>query len=215
MKKNELVILLHGLGLSSFTMLYIERGLSAAGYDTVKINYPSRKHSVPHLLDIVSDLIDLKTSIVNYEKVHYVGHSLGGILARLLALKHTENNLGCCLALGSPNRGSVLAEMMSKYRLFNAYFGPALCDLSHGSKFIHSLTELPNCYFVLRGTRSSFTPFGNYLQKPNDGTVVDEEMVPEGVSSEYIYDFYVSHSSMLFNVEVRSKIVDILESREL
>ena len=210
MKKNELVILLHGLGLSSFTMLYIERGLIAAGYVTLKIDYPSRKYNVPRLLEITSGLVQRNTTISDYEKVHYVGHSLGGILARLLALKYTYSNLGCCIALGSPNRGSVLAERMRKYRLIHTFFGPTLSDISSGSMFINTLTASPKYYFVLRGTRSSFTPFGNYLEKPNDGTVVVNEMVPEGVSSECVYDFYVSHSSMLFNVDVRCKVINIL-----
>ncbi len=212
MKKNELVILLHGLGLSSFTMLYIERGLIAAGYVTLKIDYPSRKYNVPRLLEITNGLVQKNITISDYEKVHYVGHSLGGILARLLALKHTDSILGCCVALGSPNIGSILAAKMCKYRLINAFFGPALSDISPGSKFINTLTVLPKCCFVLRGTRSSFTPFGNCLGKPNDGTVIVDEMVPEGMASAYVYDFYVSHSSMLFNVDVRDNVIDILEN---
>jgi len=211
MKRNEVVILLHGLGLSSMMMLYLKRGLVHAGFDVINVNYPSRAYNVSDLLDVVEVLIKRECSSCDaYKSVHFVGHSLGGILARLSALNYTVDNLGKCIALGSPNRGSVLAQQLGSNRFIRGYFGPALFDLLPTSPFIASLDALPEKYYVIAGTRSSFTPFGNMLIKPNDGTVIVDEMIPEGLDDSLVYRFYVSHTSMLFSNKVRSKLIEVL-----
>lgn len=211
MKKNEVVILLHGLGLSSYTLLYIEHSLAADGYATINIDYPSRGYCIDELLSIVDGLITTHNGPLDvYDKVHFVGHSLGGILARVLALRYAGNNLGSCIALSSPNRGSSLAVWLGKCRLIRAYFGPALFDLNPDSLFITSLTDIPSRYSLIAGTKSSFTFFGWRFHSENDGTVAIEEMIPNGLDERFVYRLDASHSSMLFNKGVMKNVVDIL-----
>jgi len=212
MKNNEVVILLHGLGLSSYTLLYIEHSLAAMGYKTVNVDYPSRGYCVTDLFDIVTTKITQENKSFNeYDKVHFVGHSLGGILARMLALEYVGFNLGMCIALGSPNQGSSLANRLSSCRLIRGHFGPALFDICPKSEFINSLDSLPKRYKLIAGTRSKFTFFGWWFKDINDGTVMLKEMIPNGLSEGSIYYFDVSHSSMLFNREVKDKIIELLE----
>jgi len=211
MKKNEIVILLHGLGLSSYTLLYIEHALAADGFKTISIDYPSRAYCVDELYDVVDDLIATSSdSLDTYHKVHFIGHSLGGILARLLALKYEGDNLGHCIALGSPNLGSSLSQWLGKCRLIRAYFGPALIDLHPSGAFISKLTKMPKQYRLIAGTRSRFTLFGWRLDGISDGTVALDEMIPEGLADTRVKRIDVSHSSMLFNSDVRNTLVDWL-----
>jgi len=211
MKNNEVVILLHGLGLSSYTLLYIEHSLAAMGYETINVDYPSRGYCVTDLFDIVSTIIAQKNDSFNkYDKVHFVGHSLGGILARMLALSYQDANLGVCVALGSPNKGSSLAKQLSSWRLIRGHFGPALFDICPQSEFINSLDSLPTRYSLIAGTRSKFTFFGWWFDNINDGTVMLNEMIPSSLVSKDVYHFDVSHSSMLFNKDVKDKIIELL-----
>ena len=211
MKRNEVVILLHGLGLSSYTLLYIEHALATGGFKTINIDYPSRGYCIDDLYDVIDNLIVTSNdTLETYDKVHFVGHSLGGILARLLALKYDGDNLGYCVALGSPNRGSSLSQWLGSCRLIRGHFGPALLDLNPSSTFISKLTELPKQYRLIAGTRSSYTPFGWRFDSVNDGTVALKEMIPEGLAGEYVYRLDVSHSSMLFNKDVCKILVDLL-----
>ena len=211
MKRNEVVVLLHGLGMSSYTMLYYKRAIASEGYQTINIDYPSRAFNAVELLDIVSDFIVRElNNHSSYDKVHFVGHSLGGILARLLALKYEQDNLGCCIALGSPNRGSILAYKMRNNWFMKWYFGKALIDLFPDSDFIASISSLPKYYYLIAGTAYKLSPFGFILEKPNDGTVLVREMIPEDLSDSRIFRFNVSHTSMLFSSEVREKIITLL-----
>jgi len=212
MKNNEVVILLHGLGLSSYTLLYIEHSLAAMGYETINVDYPSRGYCVTDLFDIVSTIIAQENDSFNkYDKVHFVGHSLGGILARMLAIEYSDTNLGMCVALGSPNQGSTLAELMTSWRLVRGHFGPALFDICPQSKFITSLRSLPSNYALIAGTRSKFTFFGWWFDDINDGTVMVSEMIPDGLDQCNVYRFDTSHSSMLFNKDVKNKIMELLK----
>ncbi len=212
MEKSEVVVLLHGLGLSSYTLLYIEHALAVNGYETINVDYPSRGYCVSDLYDIVlHKIVQENNPLSTYTKVHFIGHSLGGILARMLALDYDDTNLGMCIALGSPNNGSSLAKRLSSCRLVRGHFGPALYDISSESDFIDTLTSLPKRYALLAGTRSKFTFFGWWLKGVNDGTVMVSEMIPNGLDESSVYRFDVSHSSMLFNSEVKDKIIELLK----
>ena len=212
MIKNEVVILLHGLGLSSYTLLYIEHSLAAQGYETINVDYPSRGYCVTDLFDIVSTKItQTNDSLDQYDKVHFVGHSLGGILARMLALEYAGRNLGMCVALASPNKGSSLAKRLSSCRLIRGHFGPALFDICPDSEFIASLNSLPTQYALIAGTRSKFTFLGWWFSDVNDGTVLLEEMIPDGLDHSDIYKYDTSHSSMLFNRDVKDKVLELLK----
>ena len=211
MKTNEAVILLHGLGLSSYTLLYIEHGLAAMGYETINIDYPSRGYCVDDLFDIVTTKIyDENDALNKYSKVHFVGHSLGGLLARMIVLDYRDSNLGMCVVLGSPNNGSSIAKALSSWRLIRGHFGPALFDICPNSEFINSLQLLPDKYVLIAGTRSKFTPLGWWFKDINDGTVLVSEMTPIGLDENDIYRFDVSHSSMLFSRDVKDKVIELL-----
>lgn len=210
-KHRQLVILLHGIGLSYITMKYIEYYLRKEGYEVFNIDYPSRKYTIPMLASYIQERIYAR-SLNQYNKVHIIGHSLGGVLARLIALDYKYDNLGECIALSAPNRGSSLAKYLNSWRLFKIYFGPAIIDLEPGSEVLSVIKALPIRYALIAGTRSSFTPFGWFFDEPNDGTVAVSEMIPDTLSEKNIYQFYVSHSSMLINSNVKDKIVELLKS---
>ena len=208
-KSNELVILLHGLGLSSFTLRYIELGLARQGYETCNIDYPSREYGIESLIAIVLKVLD-EHDISSYEKVHIVGHSLGGIIARYLALTMPEK-IEKCIALGSPNNGSSLAQWLSQFYLIRRYFGPALYDLLPSSSFLSRLVSLPDEYHVIVGTRSKWTFFGWFFEERSDGTVSVSEVVPEYIDMKDVRYFDVSHASMLFSADVRKEIIEFLD----
>jgi hypothetical protein len=50
---SEKVVLLHGLGRTPRSMAKMERLLSAEGFDVANVGYPSRRHSIEELADIV------------------------------------------------------------------------------------------------------------------------------------------------------------------
>ena len=77
---NDTVVLLHGLTRSSKSMGKIETDLNEEGYKVLNIPYPSTKFSIATLSKMVSEKVVAETS--NSEQVHFVTHSMGGIIVR-------------------------------------------------------------------------------------------------------------------------------------
>ncbi len=78
---SECVILLHGLARTSQSMTKLESALRENGYLVANIDYPSREHPIQTLAPeaVSRGLAECRTG--NPEKIHFVTHSLGGILA--------------------------------------------------------------------------------------------------------------------------------------
>lgn len=127
--KSELVVILHGIGMSSLRMLYIEYGLRRAGYATLNINYPSRSKSIEESSEIVLQKIR-KSLRRNHEKIHFVAHSMGGLVTlNFLAQKYLPN-ISRVVLIAPPYGGSEVADLMANWALYKLFFGPAGAQLT-------------------------------------------------------------------------------------
>ena len=107
------VALLHGLGRTWRSMRRLEESLRRSGYDTLNVGYPSFKAKVPDLARLVAGRIanaPQRTAAVGSGRLHFVGHSLGGILIRWLIAHQPPPSLGRVVLLAAPNQGSRLAD---------------------------------------------------------------------------------------------------------
>jgi len=79
----ETVVLLHGLARTSRSMSKMGRGIRSRGFRTVLLNYPSRKYNLETLSQqyIVPELKEVLSAA--HGPVHFVTHSMGGILLRM------------------------------------------------------------------------------------------------------------------------------------
>lgn len=126
---TEGVILLHGLCRTSASMEKMEAALVAAGYYVENVDYPSRSASVQRLSDeaIGQALADPKMQ--SCTRIHFVTHSLGGILVRSYFKRHDHGKLGRVVMLGPPNQGSEVVDRLKSWWLFQKLNGPAGSEL--------------------------------------------------------------------------------------
>ncbi len=119
------VILLHGLGRTSRSLNTMAAALSKAGYVAVNLDYPSREKPVEELaLETVPK--GLQQCIrADAGTVHFVTHSLGGILIRYYLSRRQVENLGRVVMLSPPNRGSEAADNLKDMAIYAWYNGPA------------------------------------------------------------------------------------------
>ena len=104
------VVLLHGLGRTESAMLILENSLAGAGFEVHNIGYPSNDATPDELVAQVSTAIN-SCCANNDRTVHFVGHSLGGLLIRAYLAQGLPDNLGRVVLLGTPNHGSELADL--------------------------------------------------------------------------------------------------------
>lgn len=119
------VVLLHGLARTSDSMSKMNGALDAAGYHVCNISYPSRQHSIGILakgfvLPAVRTCLRKPT-----DDIHFVTHSLGGIIVRQLARSAPDLKIGRVVMLSPPNHGSEVVDTLGGVALFKLINGPA------------------------------------------------------------------------------------------
>lgn len=104
------VILLHGLFQNRSCMYWLRFRLQKAGFkNVIAINTPPWR-DLETLTEILSRTIDEVAIAHGVTKVHLVGHSMGGIIARnYIQRRGGAPRVACCVTIGSPHSGSKLA----------------------------------------------------------------------------------------------------------
>jgi pimeloyl-ACP methyl ester carboxylesterase len=209
---TECVVLLHGLARTSTSMNKMERELAAAGYATANIDYPSRDHTVEGLAEIaVPEGVAACRGQEGVEKIHFVTHSLGGILVRQFLSAHVLEDLGRVVMLGPPNQGSAAVDELSEMPGFDWLNGPAGRQLGKGDASVP--LKLGPADFelgVIAGNRTIDPVTSAVLDNPDDGRVSVDDTRLEGMT-----DFIVVDHSHAFMMRMRRTIeLTILFLRE-
>ena len=146
--------------------------LERSGYATLNIDYPSRRATLETLAENIHPAIELFVSGLG-GPVHFVGHSMGGLLARVYLARHRPERLGRVVLLGTPNGGSEIADRLKNISAYRAFFGPAGQQL--GTQRDSAIAALfpPVDYPVgiVAGDRSIDPLASAFLPKPHDGRV--------------------------------------------
>ncbi len=132
---TEYVVLLHGLARSSRSFNKLASVLNEHGYRTVNHNYPSTKYDIARLAD--DALTAALSRCVNAGKIHFVTHSMGGILLRQFLSQQTIENLGRVVMLGPPNKGSQVVDSLRNFPGFKLINGPAGMYMQRQPDFIN------------------------------------------------------------------------------
>ena len=121
----EKVLLLHGLGGQGWMMRPLAAELRKQGFSTAIWSYQSFRRSInSHAQKLQSLVCDLSRE---HDRLHVVGHSMGGILIRAAVNGISLPNAGRMVMLGPPNAGSAVARHFAKWVNFLC---PALGELS-------------------------------------------------------------------------------------
>jgi len=109
-QSRELVVVVHGMGRTSRSMRPMALALEEAGYDVVNIGYSSLCCTIAELGAAV--LRELETQRQpRHEVVHFVSHSLGGIIVRWILTQGSKPaGIGRAVMLAPPNQGSRSAD---------------------------------------------------------------------------------------------------------
>ena len=200
---SECVVLLHGLARTAMSMNKMQRELEEAGFLTANIDYPSRDHTVEFLAEIaVTEGVTACRAHANVSSIHFVTHSLGGILVRQYLSEHDIDELGRVVMLGPPNQGSAAVEQLGDVPGFDWLNGPAGRQLGKGEDSVPLRLGPANFELgIIAGNRTIDPITSAVLENPDDGRVSVADTRLEGMA-----DFIVVEHSHAFMMRMRKPI---------
>jgi pimeloyl-ACP methyl ester carboxylesterase len=178
---KDVVVLLHGLGRTPLSMMALWLAARRRGYRVINWHYRSTMGSIAEHADAFAR--EVGPRLLAAPRVHFVTHSLGGIIVRQFLSTHSLPNLGRIVMLAPPNGGSEVADVLQRSAIITRYVTPAL-ELGTGTASVPR--SLPPATFpvgVIAGSRSHIRLFSRWMDdEPNDGVVAVERTKLAGMS---------------------------------
>lgn len=175
-----------------------------------------RQGIAAHLYSYASVRADLATNAARLERflsdfdadrVHLVGHSLGGILIRALFHYFPDQKPGRIVTLGTPHGGCQVARHLGRYAFWRRAMGKGVAQILAGD--VHWPLP-PRDIGVIGGTRS--LGMGRFLYRglppPNDGLLSVDESALTGARDSITLP--VSHTGMLFSRALARQVGEFL-----
>jgi alpha-beta hydrolase superfamily lysophospholipase len=199
---TEHVILLHGVWMRGLTLFSLARRLRAAGYSVDVFDYAS----VFGDMTATCERLRARMREATADRVHLVGHSLGGIVALEATRRMRDLPQGHIVCLGPPLRGSSVARLLA-----HVPGGRWVLGANH-----HALVAGVERWDDRRkvGVVAGQMPFGlgvslgPLLTAPHDGTVSVEETRLAGLADHCTVD--ATHTGLLFSSDVADLTVGFL-----
>jgi len=204
---NTAVVFVHGLFLNGAEFTLLRRRLASAhGFRAHRFSYPTVRGSMAATLAQLRQFVDR----IDAERIHFVGHSLGGVvLCRYFERERCER-AGRVVLLGSPLVESRSARAVARHAWLRRVVGPLvaeeLVDTSSPRTWScgHELG-------IIAGTRPM--GLGRFFAKfaeDSDGTVaVSETRLPGHTAHVAVA---ASHMGMLASARVARQVGSFLES---
>lgn len=205
----DVIVLIHGLGRHCGSMSFYGDHFKEASYTTYCLNYDSQFQKFNESLNQVNqELAQIKAKHPS-EKIHFIGHSLGGLLSFRLHLDLPQAQQGSCTTLGSPYLGSPVALWLGEWAFFRFVQGPVLIELQ--KPFISELEKSGHFekLFCVAGNKPSSFNLLYYEEQPNDGMVTVASAIPNDAWNHLIVPR--SHNGLLYDKDIEQAILQHIQ----
>jgi len=197
------VILLHGIFKNKNCMKRLSNLFKEKNYQILNLDYPSTKHTIQDIADLLHPAI-LSFSKVNLNRIHFIGYSMGGLVIRAYLNKYSLANLGRIVMLGTPNKGSEIADFLSNNLLYKFLYGPAGAQLVTNQSHLKEIFGSVNYELGVIAGINNFS----FLSNKIIGSISDGRVSVENTKIEGMKDHITVNSSHLF-LPINSQVMEL------
>lgn len=201
---REAVVVVHGLGRTTRAMAPLTERLREAGFDAHNLGYSSREAAPEALVEELAAQID--ACCADAPRLHFVGHSLGGILARAYVADREPARLGRIVMLSPPNQGSEIVDALGDNWLFRVVMGPSAQALGTGPGSLPNSLPPPDYELGIIAATESINPVGSaIIPGDDDGMVAVCKMRLEGMTDFITVDH--THALVMRSADVAEQVI--------
>jgi len=174
-----------------------------AGFIVHQFSYSSTGSSIDEVVQELHGFVEKLDS----KTIHYIGHSLGGLVIRHFLHTYPKSPKGRIVTLGTPHKGSGAAHFFNQYNLGSMFLGESLNSglLGNAPEWTGKRELGSISGNVGIGMGKLFTG----LDSPNDGTVsVEETMLENGTDQ---IELPVSHTGLILSKTVVNETLNFLK----
>ena len=196
------VVLVHGLWMRGPDMLLLRYRLRRCDFVTYQFSYPTTRCTVEEAAQLLQRFI----AKLPETTLHFVAHSLGGLVVQRLFTRHPAQRPGRVVTLGTPYQGCIAARRLADFRAGRFLLGNSF---QHGLADQSRHWTAPQALGVIAGDLSigGGRLLGG-LTSANDGTVAVEETVVPGPHKRLVLP--VAHFAMLLAPGVARQVGEFL-----
>lgn len=208
---GEGVLVLHGIVRSSKSIYRVTEHLRNEGYTAFPVEYPSTQISIPEAAEQLNSIIE---NLEGIERLHLVGHSMGGLVIRAWFAQHRDPRIGRVVMLGTPNYGAEMADLFERNLLFRVVFGPAGRQLVTSDSGLIPQLPIPPCEFaVIAGGLGDGQGWNPLIPGDDDGTVAVRSVRLAGAADASVVPKL--HHALLGDPGVSQQVVSFLKTARL
>lgn len=210
--EKETVVLLHGIARTKASMKTMEKSLQSAGYETRAITYPSTDRDIDA---IAQELREKELSPAFWRgagKVHFVTHSMGGLVARRY-LAHYQaqipaEKLGRVVMMAPPSRGSHIADLIHNLPPYHWYYGPAGQELTSAARAAADDALYYDAGIIAGGKEWPYFIAALIVPGPSDGRVSVENTKAPGMKDHIVMP--ATHTFIMDRPDVQRQVVHFI-----
>jgi pimeloyl-ACP methyl ester carboxylesterase len=201
------VVLVHGFFRKGRNMRYLARELERRGYHTLVPTLPTTFQNVRTCSETLAHM--LETHPPGGDVVHFVGHSMGGLVIRDYLSQRVVEGLGRVVLIGTPNGGSRYANLLLGLPFSQELFD-GLQDLAEPGPNIAPPLNVPLPDIgIIAGTRPD--PVRNLLLPgEHDGLVAVESVRRIAASGEMLIP--CAHERLHWRPDTAEAVARFLET---